>query len=205
MNVSARVYPRVCGGTSASRVSPGLLAGLSPRVRGNPVEDVGGLAAGRSIPACAGEPGGAEDLASGERVYPRVCGGTDQQRGLYMPPNGLSPRVRGNLPLGEMMKPKIGSIPACAGEPIVRRLARGGHRVYPRVCGGTPGLAVLEPTTRGLSPRVRGNRQTIPVINGSRRSIPACAGEPATVRALPSPKRVYPRVCGGTSFPFTKL
>ena len=31
----------------------------------------------------------------------------------------------------------MGSIPACAGEPVVRWLLSVGMKVYPRVCGGT--------------------------------------------------------------------
>ena len=51
-----RVYPRVCGGTTTSRLWPRYTWGLSPRVRGNqmasvPIEERQG-----SIPACAGEP-----------------------------------------------------------------------------------------------------------------------------------------------------
>ena len=53
---SARVYPRVCGGTCrcSTIVTPG--AGLSPRVRGNRGLEREVLMSKRSIPACAGEP-----------------------------------------------------------------------------------------------------------------------------------------------------
>ena len=54
-------------------------------------------------------------------------------------------------------------------------------------------------SSRGLSPRVRGNPPHSPERPGHRRSIPACAGEPPP---LPGPARligVYPRVCGGTT------
>ena len=50
----------------------------------------------------------------------------------------------------------------------------------------------------GLSPRVRGNRDSGSIEQDADRSIPACAGEPRSgPRATPGP-RVYPRVCGGT-------
>ena len=58
------------------------------------------------------------------------------QRGQKIP--GLSPRVRGNLPVGTGLAEKVGSIPARAGEPCLALLAaciRQG--VYPRACGGT--------------------------------------------------------------------
>ena len=55
------------------------LVGLSPRVRGNRrVQIISGRGRG-SIPACAGEPQSAipSPLPCMSRVYPRVCGGTD--------------------------------------------------------------------------------------------------------------------------------
>ena len=67
--MSAQVYPRVCGGTVSglkqlSVAQDSGMSGLSPRVRGNPLQVVlfvGDLDGGGSIPACAGEP----------RAYPR--------------------------------------------------------------------------------------------------------------------------------------
>ena len=53
---SQRVYPRVCGGTSAILRCCGAVEGLSPRVRGNHRPAGGQGGPGRSIPACAGEP-----------------------------------------------------------------------------------------------------------------------------------------------------
>ena len=124
-------------------------------------------------------------------VYPRECGGT---RGKYKPRNrgygpGLSPRVRGNLPLRPRMEsehdtaglsprvrgnpagenvvnaggPGSGSIPASAGEPerdLPDDNAGAFVRVYPRECGGTP---------------------------------------PAELVIGRDLRRVYPRECGGTS------
>ena len=74
---------------------------------------------------------------------------------------------------------RVGSIPACAGEPLVPVVYPLAWRVYPRVCGGTPTPAMTDPTHGGLSPRVRGNLDdgALDVLPG--RSIPACAGEPA--------------------------
>ena len=50
------VYPRVCGGTLIWQEAGDLDKGLSPRVRGNRRVPVPLIAAGGSIPACAGEP-----------------------------------------------------------------------------------------------------------------------------------------------------
>ena len=92
----ARVYPRVCGGTSIV-VSPiGRAGGLSPRVRGNPCTPLRFRSIQRSIPACAGEPHHADDPRIPAAVYPRVCGGTSRHPRRRRSPRGLSPRVRGN-------------------------------------------------------------------------------------------------------------
>ena len=91
--------------------------GLSPRVRGNrPVSRP--LPAGTwSIPACAGEPSIATISRYVQRVYPRVCGGTQGRFSAAERGNGLSPRVRGNRILAAKRQYGAGSIPACAGEP----------------------------------------------------------------------------------------
>ena len=124
-------------------------------------------------------------------VYPRVCGGTRVTSHLKLSPQGLSPRVRGNLSVAAFLWWAIGSIPACAGEPL----------------------------GEGLSPRVRGNLSVARDCAGDFGSIPACAGEPLGERPLARDYfgsipacageplrqqsqfrlyRVYPRVCGGT-------
>ena len=73
----AWVYPRVCGGSPLPRQAGEHRRGLSPRVRGKPVQGRGLRGRRRSIPACAGEAGG--DLAGRQqgKVYPRVCGGSN--------------------------------------------------------------------------------------------------------------------------------
>ena len=111
------VYPRVCGGTRQTPCKPLHAPGLSPRVRGNPVElqqitqPLGSIPAcageptgrGRqgggygSIPACAGEPRARQPSRGRTRVYPRVCGGTRTSQRWAAGRRGLSPRVRGNL------------------------------------------------------------------------------------------------------------
>ena len=140
----ARVYPRVCGGTvDAADIRRGA-AGLSPRVRGNQLTTTVDTFYIRSIPACAGEPPSASLDWQWTAVYPRVCGGTIEliRDGVLCP--GLSPRVRGNLVvlLGEMAEK--GSIPACAGEPGGPSVNSSPPTVYPRVCGGTMVILVVD-------------------------------------------------------------
>ena len=50
---------------------------------------------------------------------------------------GLSPPVRGNPRGCQGFDARVGSIPACAGEPAVRQPEPILNPVYPRLCGGT--------------------------------------------------------------------
>ena len=112
-----RVYPRVCGGTVALASPAVLMSGLSPRVRGNLSAMTAISLRLRSIPACAGEPPSAAASRYSPRVYPRVCGGTDDSVMSVMYSWGLSPRVRGNRYDSAGRLSCQQSIPACAGEP----------------------------------------------------------------------------------------
>ena len=196
---SARVYPRVCGGTSVVGCGRGVAIGLSPRVRGNRLLRERRALQRRSIPACAGEPRQIELSVLAWRVYPRVCGGTSEWEIAGEPWQGLSPRVRGNRDGGIYTRYSHGSIPACAGEPCLDGIGPIPAGVYPRVCGGTPPFARCACVNWGLSPRVRGNLFGVLVWIEVRGSIPACAGEPDRGAEHAASAAVYPRVCGGTT------
>ena len=66
----------MCGGTGETQRHKSEKEGLSPRVRGNPQPCQVAQARNGSIPACAGEPALHPGGYGGQRVYPRVCGGT---------------------------------------------------------------------------------------------------------------------------------
>ena len=155
-----------------------MLGGLSPRVRGNRDQTPAEIVAGRSIPACAGEPKGERVLHCHCRVYPRVCGGTVLTAAAWASWGGLSPRVRGNPTTTHRDGWTGRSIPACAGEPNTSLGLRLMRKVYPRVCGGTGVTEYKKGEDNGLSPRVRGNRWLALLAYLIFRSIPACAGEP---------------------------
>ena len=128
-----------------------------------------------------------------------MCGGTSQVAAVVGVSEGLSPRVRGNHFSPASFAAEGRSIPACAGEPRGVSSGLSQRKVYPRVCGGTRGARTREPTTRGLSPRVRGNRAVHGEQAGPVGSIPACAGEPRPRKWEQRWLAVYPRVCGGTA------
>ena len=174
-----RVYPRVCGGAVGESRLPGLMRGLSPRVRGSRNDGRKQDRMDGSIPACAGEPRGSWSATSSGWVYPRVCGGApdDLLKGhRYL---GLSPRVRGSRagPLGRQRNQ--GSIPACAGEPGAAAMSACATGVYPRVCGGARDVVAVRVEPAGLSPRVRGSLVHGDAGDPRHGSIPACAGEPS--------------------------
>ncbi len=194
-----RVYPRVCGGTGKAWANSATTAGLSPRVRGNPVPIAKKELGNGSIPACAGEPRPGCRRCPRTGVYPRVCGGTAALIPEGMSIEGLSPRVRGNQGQEDPGAGGRGSIPACAGEPWGASESWIPPWVYPRVCGGTLGHELRPRHCHGLSPRVRGNRPPNEHTNIGGGSIPACAGEPRRPGRRAGARRVYPRVCGGTT------
>ena len=111
---------------------------------------------------------------------------------------GLSPRVRGNPRCREHDLGQQGSIPACAGKPLLREDQAHEGGVYPRVCGETVHPIGCSSHCSGLSPRVRGNRQKWPPPSPPSGSIPACAGKPLKRIWTISWQWVYPRVCGET-------
>ena len=172
------VYPRACGGTATATTPATWLTGLSPRVRGNRCLNQRVVAAAGSIPARAGEPRRAVAAIVIRRVYPRACGGTMKDRLTIAPCCGLSPRVRGNLPVWAHVCHVTGSIPARAGEPWLIPASNTAWTVYPRACGGTSQCIDEGLAQCGLSPRVRGNPPGNAQARTVARSIPARAGEP---------------------------
>ena len=111
---------------------------------------------------------------------------------------GLSPRLRGNRKRYRGQRGRRGSIPAPAGEPSRSPIRISGTGVYPRACGGTIRCALRRRSSRGLSPRLRGNLADLIGALDIVGSIPAPAGEPSRSCRLPGQARVYPRACGGT-------
>ena len=152
-----RDYPRVCGGTGSAHVLRDIVEGLSPRVRGNRLAAKAVAGDQRTIPACAGEPTRIFQDHSAHWDYPRVCGGTGEYRYSNCTLEGLSPRVRGNRGGPLFDKYGNGTIPACAGEPLLKEINDLLVWDYPRVCGGTKRREAERQLREGLSPRVRGN------------------------------------------------
>ena len=136
---SSRVHPRVCGEAGITVDTGESKTGPSPRVRGSP--DLGGARAPdfrsipacagkpcgrsragghiRSIPACAGKPRLPASVVAQHRVHPRVCGEAHWSPASSRRKSGPSPRVRGSPQVLQHAGLKAGSIPACAGKPLL--------------------------------------------------------------------------------------
>ena len=117
------VYPRECGATYLYGGPSRVVAGLSPRVRGNRIWQMMQRVWVGSIPASAGQPERTFcQSATCMGLSPRVRGNhavTAANIGLRVDATGLSPRVRGNRTrssLGAVVAPER-SIPASAGQP----------------------------------------------------------------------------------------
>ena len=172
--------------------------GLSPHVRGNPELRLRGTATRGSIPACTGKPETCIFALPLRRVYPRMYGETQTIPSPSAATAGLSPHVRGNLPvhLGRDRHP--GSIPACTGKPTSTARSCRPKRVYPRMYGETRVVGAGVLLWAGLSPHVRGNREVAVRCRGFVGSIPACTGKPPKWSSTSRTWGVYPRMYGET-------
>ena len=195
---ASAVYPRVGGATIAPGCSGVVVAGLSPRGRGNPDHQPCPWRRERSIPAWAGQPPVNGSRPASSAVYPRVGGATGLAQWSAHHPRDLSPRGRGNHhPPSHGMR-STRSIPAWAGQPSLSSPNSDSAAVYPRVGGATFRIYLITYYYSGLSPRGRGNRLVGFAWSLVCGSIPAWAGQPNNrVPARPNTS-VYPRVGGAT-------
>ena len=136
-----RVYPHACGETTSITKVNAFTYGLSPRMRGN-----------RLRGTLFGGYGG---------VYPHACGETVMTAAQKDILQGLSPRMRGNLCRILLLRVSVRSIPTHAGKPTRLYLPSPLCRVYPHACGETVDYDDYQIVSKGLSPRMRGNRGRI--------------------------------------------
>ena len=128
---NTEVYPHACGGTG-TRKRPSAVPvhpGLSPRVRGNPLDATHvryGLPTWALSPRVRGNHATKATDAEVDRrvVYPRPCGGTAIIcTGARIAMAWVYPRACGGTLThrsNRALVPSLGSIPARAGEPVCR-------------------------------------------------------------------------------------
>ncbi len=158
--LTAKVYPRLRGGSCWATAGWRYSLGLSPPTRGIQYEFHHHHHPRRSIPAYAGDPRSSFTTAPARRVYPRLRGGSCRSPALSQPFSGLSPPTRGIHRKRRLANVRGGSIPAYAGDPLAEYPDEVPRVVYPRLRGGSADPARAVRRNRGLSPPTRG----IPIL-----------------------------------------
>ena len=181
-----------------------VMAGPSPRARGQHKRSHRSVCTRRSIPACAGATWVGAACRRLRAVHPRVRGGNTLGFGQLGQPDGPSPRARGQHSYLDRHQRPIRSIPACAGAtPFAPGLTRP-ETVHPRVRGGNVPARAGCRLSPGPSPRARGQRGVGGNPFVDRRSIPACAGATSSGFCGGPGAAVHPRVSGGNNLLGTK-
>ena len=148
------------------------------------------------IPAYAGNTEAHRAGEFDDLDHPRVCGEHSFRRNYRCCAAGSSPRMRGTLPEGHVVKQAVRIIPAYAGNTYAHLFALSCHRDHPRVCGEHDAGNPLVRGTRGSSPRMRGTLSAYPPRSSLSGIIPAYAGNTLIIRCISMLSRDHPRVCG---------
>ena len=189
-------HPRVCGEHIECLNTLPPKPGSSPRMRGTlkygyAIRQYLGI-----IPAYAGNTHVPPSSLVPDRDHPRVCGEhpiqTDASTGIA----GSSPRMRGTLADQLLQIPRLGIIPAYAGNTKLDCRVLYATGDHPRVCGEHPIQTDASTGIAGSSPRMRGTRPTRADSQCRHGIIPAYAGNTRRAHLPPSGPRDHPRVCG---------
>ena len=193
---STRDHPRGCGEKAILVPRLFLMAGSSPRVRGEVAAIAKAEAHRGIIPAGAGR--SPLCFARWRRCgdHPRGCGEKASARAAKSRSSGSSPRVRGEEHKQNHPYARPGIIPAGAG----RRFTAVGVPVaewdHPRGCGEKEGKVRGDGELAGSSPRVRGEAYSKSDVDGKLGIIPAGAGRSCFPKATLPFTRDHPRGCG---------
>ena len=191
------VHPRMRG-EHPSQTGIGLPAfGPSPHARGTRARWVEDHAAGRSIPACAGNTDAGRNRGRGDRVHPRMRGEHSRRHLRVHAVERSIPACAGNTQiflLGHVLL--IRSIPACAGNTFPSPLALWRVSVHPRMRGEHIDVIRAKLGAGGPSPHARGTLVGASDSLCLLRSIPACAGNTPSRHPPPPCESVHPRMRG---------
>ena len=172
--------------------------GLSPLARGNRRKKPKRGPVLGPIPARAGQPEKAANVAFDHGAYPRSRGATVVFHARPLWWWGLSPLARGNPTRGVGAALLLGPIPARAGQPWLSPGTVPAMRAYPRSRGATAEFITDLDGGQGLSPLARGNHAGHCRAHLAGRPIPARAGQPPSRGARAGLCWAYPRSRGAT-------
>ena len=133
--INTRVYPRSYGESDGVPINARMDVGLSPLIRGIRLNSRRFNVRSGSIPAHTGNPTSNDDLELVRRVYPRSYGESHIPSEPGVTAGGLSPLIRGILPVDCVSTLYGGSIPAHTGNPLIAVDGRLQRKVYPRSYG----------------------------------------------------------------------
>ena len=193
---TSRVHPRSRGAARRRVGIPRRKRGPSPLARGS----LARLPALRvllgSIPARAGQPPCRTSACPTSPVHPRSRGAAADADTWAADYGGPSPLARGSRDRRSSTGGQHGSIPARAGQPLLRSRPAPRSRVHPRSRGAATRNAVSLVLTQGPSPLARGSLHDDDDGRVRRGSIPARAGQPFSAGTTPPWCWVHPRSRG---------
>ena len=190
------VHPRACGEHSGRLPVIARRVGSSPRMRGTLRPPMPEKAAGRFIPAHAGNTSATTARRIWSAVHPRACGEHLRAAIRAGITSGSSPRMRGTRHGESVQWTPQRFIPAHAGNTGSAIRARSRVAVHPRACGEHTWPQRAHETMDGSSPRMRGTRPSKRGGLPRERFIPAHAGNTPGPPTCGGTGTVHPRACG---------
>ena len=131
----SRDHPRMCGEKFAVILSPRVVTGSPPHVRGKGLKSSLSSIQRRITPACAGKSFLKSFSQSRSGDHPRVCGEKLRKTAVSVRELGSPPRMRGKETLIKRPWHMIGITPAYAGKSADCVMTETRDGDHPRVCG----------------------------------------------------------------------
>ena len=189
-------HPRACGENYSFSSIMSTQNGSPPRMRGKLVAVWDGEKVKRITPAHAGKTRRAAGASLTRTDHPRACGENRDCIAEDIPDHGSPPRMRGKRArvFGGSSYRRI--TPAHAGKTLYINFIYYVHSDHPRACGENCRDVVMQHSTSGSPPRMRGKPLScFSWIRGTRIT-PAHAGKTPMLYGGCSCNADHPRACG---------
>ena len=171
-------------------------SGSSPHARGTHDGELLARAWVGIIPACAGNTPFSASLRPSRRDHPRMRGEHHVIHAQHVRVSGSSPHARGTLSEHVHLEPRVGIIPACAGNTSPSSSPSSSSEDHPRMRGEHDAHPPAFVPELGSSPHARGTHYNNTFYGGRDGIIPACAGNTEGQGRLQRPHGDHPRMRG---------